>query len=563
MWWVAVHAPALSLEAFTAPWGPAAATLPLALQAQHHIVAANAAAQALGVQPGQKRATALALAPALVLGQADAAREAQALQALAHALLAFTPSVSLLPPQGVLAELQASLRCFGGPARLAQRLQQALAPLGHQLQWAQAPTALGAAWLARAGAGTGAGGSAGAGAGAKAGAGAGAGAGDGDGPDAGGHTVAWGAGLTPAELARRLSALPLARLGWPAATVEALAAMGLHSVGELRCQPRAGLGRRVGPELLALLDRAFGEAPDPRDWVVAPPRFAATLELPARTEQADRVLDAAELLLARLSAWARALQARVAGFTLSFQHETRLRASSLGEAGPQRSQLPLAFAQPSADPAHWRAVLREHLQREPLQATVLALGLHCDTPVLGPPPDGQLFPDAAGEREGLLQLLERLQARLGPQAVQCLGAGDDHRPERATHHRSATAPVSSQSRSATAPVPTQANATTAPLPQHAGPSAAPHATPRLTRPTWLLAAPQALVERAGRPWLGRQALRLLQGPERIETGWWDGGLVARDYFVAQSADGALLWIYRLRPAPAAGEPGWFLHGRFG
>ena len=60
-----------------------------------------------------------------------------------------------------------------------------------------------------------------------------------------------------------------------------------------------------------------------------------------------------------------------------------------------------------------------------------------------------------------------------------------------------------------------------------------------------------------------RSLRLLAGPERIETGWWDEAAAARDYFVAQAPSQALVWVYRLRPAPPPGEPGWFLHGRFG
>ena len=43
-----------------------------------------------------------------------------------------------------------------------------------------------------------------------------------------------------------------------------------------------------------------------------------------------------------------------------------------------------------------------------------------------------------------------------------------------------------------------------------------------------------------------QALHLLSGPERIETGWWDSALAGRDYFIAAAADGALVWIYRER-----------------
>jgi protein ImuB len=47
------------------------------------------------------------------------------------------------------------------------------------------------------------------------------------------------------------------------------------------------------------------------------------------------------------------------------------------------------------------------------------------------------------------------------------------------------------------------------------------------------------------------------GPERIETGWWEGPTVRRDYYRAETDSGNLWWIYRdLR----TGE--WFLHGRF-
>src|SRR5690606_37545115 len=49
----------------------------------------------------------------------------------------------------VLLEVQSSLRYFGGLRRLVQRLRAALAPLGHRSVCASAPTAQGAALLAR------------------------------------------------------------------------------------------------------------------------------------------------------------------------------------------------------------------------------------------------------------------------------------------------------------------------------------------------------------------------------------------------------------------------------
>lgn len=47
------------------------------------------------------------------------------------------------------------------------------------------------------------------------------------------------------------------------------------------------------------------------------------------------------------------------------------------------------------------------------------------------------------------------------------------------------------------------------------------------------------------------------GPERIETAWWRGPDVQRDYFRVTLAGGEQLWLFRDR---AAG--GWFLHGLF-
>jgi len=55
--------------------------------------------------------------------------------------------------------------------------------------------------------------------------------------------------------------------------------------------------------------------------------------------------------------------------------------------------------------------------------------------------------------------------------------------------------------------------------------------------------------------------RRADGPERIESGWWDGGDCRRDYFVAENPDGEIVWIYRdHRRGTDDGE--WWLHGWF-
>ncbi|MNF56092.1 hypothetical protein D3C84_375720 [compost metagenome] len=69
------------------------------------------------------------------------------------------------------------------------------------------------------------------------------------------------------------------------------------------------------------------------------------------------------------------------------------------------------------------------------------------------------------------------------------------------------------------------------------------------RPGWLLREPVPLRE-AG--------LRLLAGPERIESGWWDGGDVRRDYYLVETRSGQRGWAYRA----VGGEGPLLLHGWF-
>jgi protein ImuB len=501
--WIALHLPLLSLESFAATLATEQASAPLALVDAHHIATVNTAAQALGIEPGQKRATALALAPQLLIGQADASRDAAALGAIAHAALAFTPSVCMQPshdpqrsPDTVLLEVRSSLRYFGGPTRLLQRLREVVSPLGHRVHAASAPTPLGAALLAR-------------------------------GPRRMHCSDA------PA-MQRALDATPVWLLGPGREHWEALQGMGLCTLADLRRLPRSGLARRFGTALLADLDRAYGERPDPRVPLALPPQFDSRLELFARADSTEQVLHAAGMLLARLAAWLAAQHAFVRGFVLAMQHEPRWRSDA---QVPPQTLLSVSLAEPSRDPVHLQVLLRERLAQLQLPAPTLELHLAAREIVPGEAPSGELFASAASEREGLVRLVERLQARLGAAQVQRLQAVHDHRPERA----SATRPVDAArvgQRNAAVSVPA------APL-----------------RPVWLLAPPEPLPERGARPLLAGRALQLLSGPERIESGWWDQALAERDYFIAEDAEGALVWIYRAR-LPGRDAAGWFLHGRF-
>ncbi|HEX4235556.1 MAG TPA: DNA polymerase Y family protein [Caldimonas sp.] len=524
MLWVALYLPLLSLESFAATLAGEDvhdAGRAIALVDEHCISAVNAAALAQGVKPGLKRATALALAPNIVLGQADPVRDAEAMLPVAHAALAFTPQVSLQPPTApgrtadtVLLEVQASLRYFGGIDRLLQRLRASVEPLGHALRVASAVTAQGAAVLARV-----------------------------DPPPL---------CLTLEATQQAVSRAPVWLLGPGRAHWEALQGMGLRRVGDLLGLPRAGLARRFGETLLAELDAAFGRRADPREPIVPARMFDSRLELFARADSSEQVLHGAQVLLARLVAWLAAQHAFVRRFRLLMHHETRWQQ---GDRTPQATALEIALAEPSRDSAHLLVLLRERLAWLQLPAPTLELALQAEDIVKRAPPNSELFPTRQSEDAGLTRLIERLQARLGVEQVQRLAAVDDHRPERASRLGADAAPVRPARSS-------QRGARSI-----AEPSAdeAAMAASTCARPVWLQ-RPEPLAERNARPLLEGHPLALLSGPERIESGWWDAGLAERDYFIAEAGDGALVWIYRARLplSPEGGnESGWFLQGRFG
>lgn len=326
---------------------------------------------------------------------------------------------------------------------------------------------------------------------------------------------------SPVTLASRLATLPLAATHWPAPVLETCARLGLGTLGELKRLPRDGLARRFEPFVLAELDEAYGLKAAPRRRYAVPERFHARLELPAELTGSGELTPYCERLLGQLGHFLRARSAGVTRLAFLFAHRDRKPTCVL-----------LGRALPAAAAAGWQGLLRERLMRELLPAPVLALTLRSGAAV--PLSGASAALPGFGGREAdaeAVALLDRLRARLGEAAVSGVCLVPEHRPEAAWR---AVRPAA-----------------------HWPAAEAAAALPRAARPLWLLAAPAALRLRDGVPCHGGR-LELESGPERIESGWWDGGEVARDYYVAVTRSGSRLWIFRER-----GARRWFLHGVFG
>lgn len=326
-----------------------------------------------------------------------------------------------------------------------------------------------------------------------------------------------------AHLAHALAPLPLAALDLDADSLATLHAAGIATFGDVQALPRDGVARRFGTHVIDTLDRALGRIPDPRAPYRPPPRFSRKLALPAPAESSDALGFAVQRLVDDLARWLLVRGLGVSRLSLSLVHERYLR-----ERGVAPTRATLALAAPSREPVHLVTLLRERLARVALPAPVESIVLATEETAPLAARNLGLLPGNDTERPRV-PLLERLRARLGDDAVGTLVAHDDHRPERAGCEAAITTVEQ---------------------------AAPPPATPRPPRPLWLLDAPRALRDALeAKPWV------LRDGPERIESGWWDGADCRRDYFVAENPDGEIVWIYRdHRYGTDDGE--WFMHGLF-
>jgi protein ImuB len=432
------------------------------------------------------------------------------LESLATRAQRFTPRVSLVPPDGLVLEVKGSLHLFNGTEGLIRAFRQDCDRVAVESAIALAPTPLAALVAARVGK----------------------------------PFVV----TNKAQLVGRLTPLPLTPLRWPDDVVQRLARMGVRTIGQALRLPRAGFARRFGPAHLSELDRLTGRNADLRHHFQPRERFRRRRELTYEMENNATILAAMAPLLADLGKF---LEARQCGIT---EIECRLRHR---HAPP--SLCVLRLAAPLADVARLTELLGERLSAlvlpEPVRSCELRSGLpvlrvlSCD-PLWQP---GEYGGSAGPESP---QLVERLRARLGQEAVYGLQMLPGHRPEQAW---SMCEPMLASDPGArgSGGHGTRGPGGTGALPGPRSPKlVAPWGAFR--RPLWLVPAPQQLEEVEGVP-RRRGSLRFFGDVERIETGWWDGGEIGRDYYTVFDIYGVQLWIFRERADPHR----WFLHGVFG
>jgi protein ImuB len=325
-----------------------------------------------------------------------------------------------------------------------------------------------------------------------------------------------------AHLIGEVASLPLVTLRWPRETIERLEKMGVYSIGQALRLPRAGFARRFGTAQLAALDRMRGRDPGPSTRFRARERFRRRLDLLYELETHDVLIEVLQPLLQELGEFLQARQCGITRLECLLHHRT-----------VQTSSCLLRLAAPATNTKHLGKLLAERLAAVPLPEPVRACELRTSLLVRRKSVSNSLW--QPGEHGGSVgsessELVEHLRARLGHEAVYGVQIISGHRPESAWRLCEPGVAAASPSPPWTA----------------------------FRRPLWLLPAPEPLTHNEGLPCY-RGPLRLLSDPERVETGWWDGGEITRDYYMAVDVRGVRLWVYRERMPPHS----WFLHGVFG
>lgn len=320
---------------------------------------------------------------------------------------------------------------------------------------------------------------------------------------------------------RLLGSLPIAGPGIDEDDAGRLQRMGFATLGDLLALPRAALDRRLGRNTGHWLDRLTGLQPDPQVLIAPTREFVTEREFSWSTSNATLLHQPLQHMLDELAAFLRRHQQATQRIDWQFLH---------GNGNRTHSTLTIITTRPEISAARWHVLTRVRLENFRLPAPVDAVQLHCRQLMPLAMLPTSLFPELAAQQQrddAVLDLLDRLRARLGEPACRYWTGCDTHRPEAA-----------------------QAMAGTPP--DAVLPANRPPAT---HHPLWLLPSPAPVTHTRDNRLHWQGALTLLGSVERVQAEWWTEQPLARDYWLAQRSDGVLLWIFR-----NLDDGRWYVHG---
>ena len=498
MLWLCIQLPKLPLEALTRAHRAGDSTT-MAVAQNSLIIEANTAANAHNVEPGLSIATACAYCTELQLLERDPQREEQLLQQLAQWAYSFTPVVSPRSAEReqnqpdsnfacLYLEISGSLKAHHGLAPLLLQLGKELRKMriSHFMGLGHSPSA--AHLLSQL-------------------------------PEHRQWLAETGTAPAPQQWRQWISFAPSKLLDCNHKAVAKLYACGIKRVSQLLAIPLSEVGGRFGRGFIDYLARLNGTRPDPVPSFEPPAEFHSELFFPSPLDNSEQLLFPAGRLVRELC---RQLQRRQL-----YSHKLCW-LLDYGSRGHQ--QVHVEISRPLLDPQRLIALTKLQFERVELKEPVQALTLKCQQ--LQPIENHSLREDLFDEGSKLhesYQLIDKLKARLGHQALSGVTLRESYLPEQAWQNADSLT-LQSKSRS-----------------HQLTPVNAP-------RPNWLLPRPDPIQQRDHKLFYDGE-LHLLQGPERIDGYWWQHRRHARDYYIARGAHGSLYWVFQ----DLASED-WYLHG---
>ncbi|MYM30665.1 DNA polymerase Y family protein [Duganella sp. CY15W] len=388
-YWFSVHLPLLPLESVRPRWCEPA---PYVVIEKGKVISVSREAFALGVRVGMRPGGVSAIAPSTLVLERDLQREEITRNAVALALLQFTPEVAHADDFSILLDVTASLRLFRGYASIGRRIRASTQAIGVTVRIGTGPTAMGAWLLARL-------------------------------PLSKRQSLLRRT-IKMASMERQLDHIPCDYLPAAVPHLEWLAGIGATNLAALRRLPRQGIQRRMSKQVLEELDRAFGLMPEMHRWIAIPETFAARIETFDRVENAEALLDGATGLLEQFVGWLVARQQAVSTFAFMLEHER-------GREAIPATEVEIRLGEPAWRVDHMSRLLKERFPRVELVAPVIAVRLEVRLLAAMVPLTEDLFPEPGGSPADFKRLMELLGARLGPENVCVPVNAPDHVPEAA------------------------------------------------------------------------------------------------------------------------------------
>ncbi len=346
-----------------------------------------------------------------------------------------------------------------------------------------------------------------------------------------------------------LAGLPAAALRLDAATLGLLREVGIDSLGGVLRLSARSVAARFPPLLARRLAEFTGTLAEPLESPGSGelPQASHAFDVPLATR--DAIRESIDAVIERLVAdCIRPLVARSEG-VLALQVRLE-RAAGVSGLTAVPIVIDVGLFRSSSSVRHLAELVALRLDRVRLCGEIEAIAVEV---VAVAPVDCRqrsLFAtggnDAGAAEFGIL--LDRLAGRLGRAAVFEPRAVADAQPEQAW----VAAPPGGRPAALGPAAAGRRPIWMAPKPVRLAPLAARTGEP----PAFLAVAPDGPPVRFR---LGDEVhdVAAAYGPERIETAWWRGATVRRDYYVVETRAGARFWLFRrLR------DGGWFLHGIF-